>query len=98
MSLISSTIIEDIEALCDAEQASMAYFYFDFRNTTKRGLRDLLPSLLTQLSARSSPRCDILSDLYVIHDKGKNQPTTRFFPPSSQHILIPPHPPPTYPS
>jgi hypothetical protein len=75
MSLVSSTIIEDIEAMCDAGQASMAYFYFDFRNANKQGLRDLVPSLLTQLSARSSPRCDILSDLYMAHDRGKKQPS-----------------------
>ncbi len=68
MFLISSTIIEDIKALCEAGQASMAYFYFDFRNANKQCLRDLLPSLLTQLSAHSSPRCDILSKLYLAHD------------------------------
>ncbi len=89
MSLISSTIIEDIEALCDAEQALMAYFYFDFRNTTKRGLRDLLPSLLTQLSARSSPRCDILSDLYVIHDRGKKQPSNGVLTSCLKDMLMP---------
>jgi hypothetical protein len=75
MSLISSTVIEDIETLCEAGQASMAYFYFDFRNANKQSLRDLLPSLLTQLSARSSPRCDILSKLYSVHDNGKKQPS-----------------------
>jgi hypothetical protein len=71
MSPISSTVIEDIKALCKADQASMAFFYFDFRNANKQSLRDLLPSLLTQLSARSSPRCDILSELYSDHDDGK---------------------------
>jgi hypothetical protein len=75
MSLISSTVIEDINALCEAGQASMAYFYFDFRNANKQCLRDLLPSLLTQLSARSSPRCDILSKLYSGHDNGRKQPS-----------------------
>ena len=75
MSLISSTVIEDIKALCDAGQASMGYFYFDFRNANKQCLRDLLPSLLSQLSTRSSPRCDILSKLYSAHDDGKNQPS-----------------------
>ena len=75
MSLVSSTIIEDIQAMCDAGEASMAYFYFDFRNANKQGLRDLVPSLLTQLSARSSPRCDILSHLYAVHDRGKRQPS-----------------------
>jgi hypothetical protein len=53
----------------------MAYFYFDFRNAKKQGLHDLLPSLLTQLSARSTPRCDILSKLYSDHDDGKMQPS-----------------------
>ncbi|KAI0269605.1 hypothetical protein BGY98DRAFT_297057 [Russula aff. rugulosa BPL654] len=74
-SILCSTVIEDIKALCDAGQASMAYFYFDFRNANKQSLRDLLPSLLTQLSARSSPRCDILSELYSVHDNGRNQPS-----------------------
>ena len=53
----------------------MAYFYFDFRDANKQRLRDLIPSLLIQLSTRSSPRCDILSDLYSTHDDGKNQPS-----------------------
>ena len=53
----------------------MAYFYFDFRNANKQGLQDLVPSLITQLSARSSLRCDILSKLYLVHDNGKKQPS-----------------------
>ena len=75
MSSPSSTIIQDIEALCKAGQASMAYFYFDFRDADKQNLRDLVPSLLTQLSARSASRCDILSNLYFDHDSGKSQPS-----------------------
>ena len=53
----------------------MAYFYFDFRDVNKQGLRDLITSLLTQLSACSGPCCDILSDLYSAHNEGKNQPS-----------------------
>ena len=53
----------------------MAYFYFDFRNANKQTLHDLVPSLLTQLSAGSGPRCDILSELYSAHDSGKKQPS-----------------------
>ena len=53
----------------------MAYFYFDFRDANKQGLRDLLSSLLAQLSASSGPRCDLLSELYSAHDEGKNQPS-----------------------
>ncbi len=58
----------------DAGQASMAYFYFDFRDVNKQHLRDLLPSFLTQLSSRSGPRCDILSQLYSDHEDGARQP------------------------
>ena len=71
---VSSTVIQDIKTLCEAGEASMAYFYFDFRNANKQGLHDLVPSFLTQLSARSSLRCDILSKLYSAHNDGKKQP------------------------
>ena len=53
----------------------MAYFYFDFRDANKQGLRDLLTSLLIQFSASSAPCCDILSNLFSNHNKGKNQPS-----------------------
>jgi len=56
-------------------QASMAYFYFDFRNVNKQHLHDLIPSLLIQLSARSHRHHDILSRLYEAHDSGKTQPS-----------------------
>ena len=52
----------------------MAYFYFDFRDANKQGLRGIISSLLTQLSARPGPCCDILSDLYLSHCSGNNQP------------------------
>ena len=52
----------------------MAYFYFDFRDISKQHWRDLVPSLLTQLSTQSTPCCDILSRLYSDHDNGTEQP------------------------
>jgi hypothetical protein len=52
----------------------MAYFYFDFRDIKKQHWRDLVPSLLTQLSTQSSPCCDILSRLYSGHGSGEEQP------------------------
>ena len=93
---ISSTVIEDIKALCEVGQGSMAYFYFDFRNANKQSLRDLLPSLLTQLSARSSDRCDILSRLYSIHDNGKSQPSDGVLTKCLQDILSLPNQRPIY--
>ena len=55
----------------------MAYFYFDFRDVDKQKLSNLLPSLLIQLSARSDPCCDILSQLYSSHDRGIRKPSDR---------------------
>ena len=53
----------------------MAYFYFDYRDANKQGLRELISSFLAQLSAHSEPRGDILSNLYLTHDEGKKQPS-----------------------
>jgi hypothetical protein len=64
-------------ALRDTGKASMAYFYFDFRDVDKQKLHNLLPSLLIQLSARSDPCCDILSRLYSSHDRGVQKPSDR---------------------
>ena len=75
LSFASSTITQDIKAICDAGQASMAYFYFDFRDINKQHWRDLVSSLLTQLSSRSDLRCDTLSRLYSDHDNGAQQPS-----------------------
>jgi len=38
-------------------------------------LHNLVPSLLSQLSAGSDPRCDILSHLYLAHERGSKQPS-----------------------
>ncbi|KAI0261300.1 hypothetical protein BGY98DRAFT_1104476, partial [Russula aff. rugulosa BPL654] len=95
-SILCSTVIEDIKAVCDTGQASMAYFYFDFRNANKQCLRDLLSSLLTQLSARSSPRCDILSKLYSVHDNRKDQPSDGVLTKCLQDMLSLPDPHPIY--
>ena len=64
-------------ALRNTGKASMAYFYFDFRDVDKQKLHNLLPSLLIQLSARSVLCCDILSRLYSSHDRGVQKPSDR---------------------
>ncbi|KAF8492409.1 hypothetical protein F5888DRAFT_1909189 [Russula emetica] len=69
-SVVCSSIIQDVMTLCDAGKASLAYFYFDFRDIDKQNLCNLLPSLLIQLSAQSDPCCDILSRLYSVHNRG----------------------------
>ena len=74
----------------------MAYFYFDFRDANKQDLHDLLHSLLTQLSARSGPRCNILSDLYSAHEQGKKQPSESILGNCLKEMLTLPDQRPTY--
>jgi hypothetical protein len=96
MSPASSTVIKNIGAISKAGQASMAYFYFDFRDANKQGLRDLVSSLLTQLSAHSGPRCDILSELYSAHDRGTKQPSDSILSECLKAMLTLPDQRPTY--
>ena len=51
----------------------MGYFYFDFRDENKKSRRNLLSSLLVQLSTCSYAFCDVLSRYYVAHDNGAHQ-------------------------
>ena len=53
----SSAVIRDIMTLRDAGLASMAYYYFDFRDTEKQNRRNLILSLLSQLSDRPDLCC-----------------------------------------
>ena len=93
---VSSTVIQDIEVIGKAGDVSMAYFYFDFRDANKQVLRDLVLSLLNQLSACSGPRCDILSELYAAHDDGKNQPSDGLLSNCLKRMLALPDQRPTY--
>ena len=71
----SSSVIQDLMAECEVGSAIMAYFYFDFRDLGKQSCRDLLLSLVSQLSTRSSPCCDILHHAYKTHEDGTRQPS-----------------------
>ena len=70
MLLGSSSIIEDIAALQKSGLASLAFFYFDFREDQKKDLRGLLSSLLVQLCEQSDAYSAILSEFYVAHRYG----------------------------
>ena len=82
--------------MCEAGNATMAYFYFDFRDADKQGFRDLIPSLLAQLSASSGRRCDTLSDLYLTHDESKKQPSDDVLAQCLKQMLTVPDERPTY--
>ena len=61
--------------LRDDGLATVAYFYFDFRDTEKQNCRNLLLSLLSQISARSDLAYDILHPVFVTHNNGAQKPT-----------------------
>ncbi len=73
--MTSSSIIKDIESTHAAGLASIAYYYFDFKDTGKQDRRGLLSSLLTQLCMWSHPGYDILSNLYEAYEYGLRQPS-----------------------
>ncbi len=55
--------------------ASLAFFYCDFREDQKNGLRGLLSSFLVQLCHQSDSYSDVLSALYMEHSNGSRQPS-----------------------
>jgi hypothetical protein len=71
----SSSIIKDIESIRETGLASVAYYYFDFKDTGKQDRRGLLSSLIIQLCTQSPHRYDILSSLYEKHKNGSRQPS-----------------------
>src|SRR5712672_2620591 len=75
MSPTSSSIIDDITKSCKAGLASIAYFYFDFKDEAKKNARGMLSSLLVQLAAQSDAYSEILYALYSENHAGSKQPT-----------------------
>jgi hypothetical protein len=72
---IRSAIIQDIEGMHAAGLATMAYYYFDFRDVKKQDCYGLLSSLVLQLSAESDSCYKILSQLYSDNTRGIRKPT-----------------------
>ena len=74
----------------------MAYFYFDFRDLDKQHRRNLLPSLLIQLSSQSRTCCEIFSRLYYMHDNGSQRPGDGVMIQCLKDMLVLPHSQPIY--
>ena len=66
--------------MCQAGLATLAFFYFDFRDISKQDVRSLLSSLLIQLCRESDKYSKILSSRYSKHGDGTQQP--------SQEVLL----------
>ena len=71
----SSTIIEEIEAIQMSGLASLAMFYYDFREDEKKDLRWLLSSVLFQLCDQADSYYTILSSFHSTHRDGARSPS-----------------------
>jgi hypothetical protein len=54
--------------------ATMAYYYFDFRDVKKQDCYGLLSSVVSQLSAESDSCYNVLSKLYSVNSRGMQKP------------------------
>ena len=74
IALIRSAVIQDIEGMHAAGLATMAYYYFDFRDDKKQDCYGFLSSLISQLSSESDSCYNILSQLYSHYTRGIRKP------------------------
>ena len=70
-----SAIIQEVERINAAGLATMAYYYFDFRDVKKQDCNGLFSSLILQLSAESDSCYNILSQLYSDNSRGIRKPS-----------------------
>ena len=71
----SSSIVDDVQTLCQTGLTTLAFFYFDFRDIGKQDARSLLSSLLMQLCYESDKFSEILSSRHLTHGNGTRQPS-----------------------
>jgi hypothetical protein len=83
----SSSIIHDIQSMCESGQASLAFFYCDFREDQKKDGRGLLSSLLVQLCGQSDAYDDALIKFYETHDKGSRHAGNSELAQCLKHVL-----------
>jgi hypothetical protein len=75
MSPISYAIIEDIKSMREARSALITYYYFDYKDISKRNVHGLLTSLLFQLADDSDLCRDQVYELYKMCRDGSDQPS-----------------------
>jgi len=92
----SSTIIKEIEAIQISGLASLAMFYYDFREDEKKDLRGLLSSMLFQLCDQSDSYYTLLSTFYSTHRDGARSPSNDELIRCAKELLGLPGQPPVY--
>ena len=74
--MISSAIIEEIKSVRESRSALIAFYYFDYKDISKRDIRGMLASLLFQLSCSSDTCWDILYRLHAACNDDSEQPSS----------------------
>src|SRR5258708_40011379 len=74
MARVRSAIIQEVERRHAGGLATIAYYYFDFRDVKKQDCYGLLTSLVSRLSAESDYCYNILSELYSNNMDGMLEP------------------------
>ena len=94
--MVSSAIIEDIEAMQKSGDASLIMYFYDFRDDLKKDLRGLLSSVLLQLSDMSDSYYNILSTFHSAHRDGTRSPRDEELTRCLVDLVKLPGPPPVY--
>ena len=71
---VRSAIIQDVEGMHATGLATLAYYYFDFRDVKKQDCYGLLSSLISQLASKSDSSFSIACQLYSDHSRGLRRP------------------------
>jgi hypothetical protein len=69
----SSKVIDEVEAMHRSGLASLAMYYYDFREDRKQDLHGLLSSVLVQLYDQSESYYDILCHFYLKYHTGARE-------------------------
>ena len=96
MLVASSTIIGDIVKMREAGRASLAIYYYDFREDQKKDLRGLLSSVLFQLCDQSDSYYSIISAFHSAHRDGALGPSDDVLVRCIKDLLKIPGPMPVY--
>jgi len=94
--LASSAIIENIETMRKSGDASLAMYFFDFRDDLKKDLRGLLSSILIQLFDQSDSYYGILSTFHSAHHGAAQSPRDEELIRCLVDLVKLPGPPPVY--
>jgi Cdc6-like AAA superfamily ATPase len=71
--ILSSTIIDHLEKTYPEQ--ILLYFYFDFNDSSKQTLENVVRSLISQLYQKSTETHTSLDSLYSSHETGRRQPS-----------------------